>query len=724
MSLKDPIYLELLRSTLRWVLRRIYRVRVVGLEHYAAAPKPALIVANHASFLDPILLTAFLPEKPIFAIDVGMAAKWWLRPFGRLVELFPMDAENPMAIKSLITYMKTGRNAVIFPEGRITVTGSLMKIYEGPGLVADRAGAVLLPMRVDGPQYSPFSRLQGRFRLRWFPQVKLTMLPARRFDIPPGAGGRVRRKLIGRALCDIMTETMFAAAQYRQTIPEAICDARAVHGGSHTVVEDPSGKPLSYNGLVQRASIMGGLIARETDTGEYVGLLLPNSSVAVVVLMALLFRRRVPALLNFTAGSQGMLDAVAAAGVNTVYTSRLFIAKAGLGSALEALTQKARIVFLEDLAARVGVSDKLRGFVAARPGRRMGYYGKPDDPAVILFTSGSEGTPKGVVLSHTNLLANIHQLGARVDFSPRDVILNVLPMFHCFGMTAGTLLPLVSGMKVFHYPSPLHYRVVPELCYEINATILFGTNTFLAGYARHAHPYDFYSIRYVFAGAEPLRESTRRTWAERFGVRIFEGYGTTETGPVLAVNTPMDSRAGSVGRLLPGIQHRIEPVAGIGHGGRLWVRGANVMLGYLRGDRPGELAAPSAGCDPGWYDTGDVVHGDEDGFLWIRGRVKRFAKVGGEMVSLLAVENLANRVWPEGNHAAIALPDAQKGEQVVLLTECKKAQRREFLARARDEGYVEMMVPRRIIIVDAIPVLGSGKADYGMVRAMAERELS
>jgi acyl-[acyl-carrier-protein]-phospholipid O-acyltransferase/long-chain-fatty-acid--[acyl-carrier-protein] ligase len=330
------------------------------------------------------------------------------------------------------------------------------------------------------------------------------------------------------------------------------------------------------------------------------------------------------------------------------------------------------------------------------------------DPAVVLFTSGSEGTPKGVVLSHRNLLANRHQLSTVIDISPRDLVFNALPVFHSFGLTGGLLMPLLAGVRTFLYPSPLHYRTVPELAYGTNATILFGTDTFLAGYARVADNYDFYSVRYVFAGAERVKPETRRVWFEKFGIRILEGYGATETAPGLAVNTPMHFKAGTVGRLLPGIEHRVEAVPGIEAGGRLFVRGPNVMLGYLRAEKPGVLEPPA----DGWYDTGDIVEIDADGFVTIKGRAKRFAKVAGEMVPLGAVEDLVASVWPTHQHAVVAVPDPKRGEQLVLVTDRSDANRAALATAARNAGLPEIFVPRSIVPVPKIPILGTGKVDY------------
>jgi acyl-[acyl-carrier-protein]-phospholipid O-acyltransferase/long-chain-fatty-acid--[acyl-carrier-protein] ligase len=327
---------------------------------------------------------------------------------------------------------------------------------------------------------------------------------------------------------------------------------------------------------------------------------------------------------------------------------------------------------------------------------------------VVLFTSGSEGTPKGVVLSHRNLLANRHQLASVVDISPKDIVFNALPVFHSFGLTGGLLMPLLAGARTFLYPSPLHYRTVPEFVYGVNATIFFGTDTFLSGYARVADNYDFYSVRYIFAGAERVKPETRRVWFEKFGIRILEGYGATETSPALAVNTPMHFKAGTVGRLLPGIQHRLERVEGIDGGGRLFVHGPNVMLGYLRADKPGVLE-PLA---DGWYDTGDIVDFDAEGFVTIKGRAKRFAKVAGEMVPLGAVEDFVAKLWPDEQHAVVAVPDPKRGEQLVLVTERADANRAALAAAAREAGLPEIFVPRTIVPVPHVPILGTGKIDY------------
>lgn len=701
-----------LKTLMLKLLRRLYRLEVTGLEHIEAAGERVLIVSNHTSYMDVPVLWALLPGSVTFAINTRVAEYWWVKPALHLGRTFRMDPTNPLAIKALIAYLRGNEKAVIFPEGRITVTGSLMKIYDGPGLVADKSDAAILPIRLDGTQYTPFSRLRGRVRLRWFPKIRVSILPAARLSIPPELRGRARHREAGQQLSDLMTHMMFTTRTSEGSLFDALLEARRVHGGSRPVLEDVERRPLDYDRLVAGSLLLGGRLARDSVPGEAVGLLLPNVMATVLLLFGLQEARRIPALLNHSAGAGPMIAACETAGIRTVVTSRRFIERAHLESAVAALGQKVRLVYLDDLAGRITGFHKA---VAWLKGKTVSLWQRPEnregETAVILFTSGSEGKPKGVVLSHGNLLANRAQLMARIDFGPRDTVLNALPLFHAMGLTGGALAPLLAGAKVFLYPSPLHYRIIPEMAYEIGATLLFGTNTFLAGYARSAHPYDFYSLRYVFAGAEKLQEDTRRQWIARFGLRILEGYGATETSPVLSINTPMHCREGTVGRLLPGIAARLESVLGIERGGRLHVRGPNVMLGYLLHGANGALAPPVSVFGEGWYDTGDIVDLDAEGYLSILGRAKRFAKVGGEMVSLAAVEELAAHIWPDALHGTLALPDPGKGEQVWLVTSHKDAQRAEFVARARAEGVGEILMPKRILYRKDMPLLATGKVD-------------
>ncbi len=703
-----------IKSVVRGTLRFAYGVEVVGGHNMPARTAPAVIVVNHVSFLDGLLLAAFLPGKPTFAVHTRIAKAWWVKPFLRLFDAFPVDPTNPMAAKAMVRRVREDRTLVIFPEGRITVTGALMKIFDGPGMIADKAGAPLVPVRIDGAQFTPFSRLRGKLRLRWFPRIRITVLPPRRFSIEGTMSARERRAIAGRRLYDVMSEMIFETSNIERTLFESLLDTAHAHGWKSPVVEDIKGEPLTYRRLVAGSLALGKALAPHARQGEAVGLLLPNVNGAAASFFALQATGRVPAMLNYTAGLTNLEAACIAAEIRTIVTARAFVDQAKLGDVVAALGTGRSIIWLEDIGAGLGNVARLRALIgswfARSAHRRLNV--DPAAPAVILFTSGSEGLPKGVALSHRNLLANCQQLAARIDFNPTDVVLNALPVFHSFGLTGGMLLPILNGIKTVLYPSPLHYRIVPALAYDANATILFGTDTFLAGYARMANPYDFYSLRYIFAGAEKVRDTTRATYAERFGLRIMEGYGATEASPVIAVNTPMHFRAGSVGRLLPAIEARIDPVPGIdpesGRVGRLSVRGPNVMAGYFKPDAPGLLQPP----DGGWHDTGDIVELDEAGFVTIRGRAKRFAKIGGEMVSLPAVEGYAAALWPDAVHAVVTRPDPRKGEQLVLFTTQRDADPKALQAWGRANGVTELMIPRDIRVIDALPVLGTGKLDY------------
>jgi acyl-[acyl-carrier-protein]-phospholipid O-acyltransferase/long-chain-fatty-acid--[acyl-carrier-protein] ligase len=643
----------------------------------------------------------------------------WRWVIGAVADYLTVDPGNPMAMKQVIRLVESGRPVVIFPEGRITSTGSLMKVYEGPAFVAAKTGATLLPVRLDGPSRSYFSRMRNKPR-ELFPRITITVLPVTTLPMPKAPTAQARHRKAGEMLRRVMQE-MALARPVSGTLYGALCDAMEQHGRKRRVLEDIKQVEYSYQDLLKMALMLGRVTGRMTRPDERVGLLLPNLAPTLGLLLGLTVLRRVPAMLNYTAGVDGMQAACTAARVRMVITSRAFVEQAKLADKIAALQGIERIVYLEDLRGQITLADKLWWLCwGSRFPRWVEDKTSTEDAAVVLFTSGSEGKPKGVVLSHRALLANIAQIRAIIDISTDDRILNVLPIFHCFGLTAGTLLPLLIGANLFLYPSPLHYRVIPELAYDRGCTALFGTSTFLGNYARFAHPYDFYRLRYVVAGAEKLAPAVREQWFEKFGIRILEGYGATETAPVIAVNTPMAYCSGTVGQFLPGIEHRLQAVPGIERGGLLHVRGPNVMSGYLKADRPGELQAPASDIGAGWYETGDIVDVDEDGFVRIIGRVKRFAKVAGEMVSLEAVERLAQTAAPTAQHAASSQPDPGKGEALVLFTTDAALNRAALQEAAHHLGLPELAVPRKIVRIDQLPLLGTGKTDYVTLKRMAE----
>jgi acyl-[acyl-carrier-protein]-phospholipid O-acyltransferase/long-chain-fatty-acid--[acyl-carrier-protein] ligase len=514
-----------LSDALSIIYRALFRIQVVGLDNLHKAGHNVIIALNHVSFLDAGLALSLRSRKPIFAIDVGIARLWWVRPFLRLANAMPLDPMRPMAVRKLIDAVKAGDALIIFPEGRITVTGSLMKVYDGAAMIADKTEAEILPVRIEGLEQTPFSRLsKGQVRRKWFPKVKVTVLEPVKLTVDPALKGRWRRQAAGAALYGIMSDLVFRTTSTDRTVIEAVIEAAEHHGRRRVAIEDPVTGALTYKRLLIGAAILGAKLMPFADVGRPVGVMLPNANGAVVTLLGLMSAGRVPAMINFTAGVTNILAACKAAQLSTIVTSRAFVEKARLDNLVAALAAQVSIVYLEDIRPTISFSDKIRGMLnwnkplVAR---------KADDWAAILFTSGSEGVPKGVVLSHRNMLANAAQAAARIDFGRQDKVFNVLPVFHSFGLTVGVMLPLVSGVRIYLYPSPLHYRTVAELVYGVNATIMFGTDTFLNGYARVAHPYDFRSLRYILAGAEPVKESTRKTYMEKFGLRILECYGVT-----------------------------------------------------------------------------------------------------------------------------------------------------------------------------------------------------
>ncbi len=502
----------------------------------------------------------------------------------------------------------------------------------------------------------------------------------------------------------------------RRTLFDALIEARDRHGGKAPIVEDQERRPLGYTALIRACFALGRAIGRITTPGEHVGVLLPSSLGVVVTFFALHAIGRVPVMLNFSAGARNVRSACASAGVKRILTSRRFIAQGRLEDLIEDLSGAAVITFLEDVRKEIGAKDKAYAAVAGAAPRLFRTRLKPDDVGVILFTSGSFGAPKGVVLTHANILSNAAQIAEHIDLDPSWVWFNPLPAFHSFGLNAGIILPLVMGLRAFHYPSPLHYKIIPGLVRETGANVLLSTDTFVNQYARSSEASDLSALEFVVCGAERVRQETHALIAERFGVMVVEGYGVTEASPVVAVNKPTDNRPGTAGQLLPGMEARIEAVDGIREGGRLFLRGPNIMAGYL---------TQEGGVDPppgGWYDTGDIVSIDAEGWIRILGRAKRFAKIGGEMVSLAAVEELAAGVWPEERHAVIALEDAKKGERLVLITDRQDAEPGPLLAHARAVGAPELAVPRRIMKVNEVPVLGSGKTDYVAIQRMVEAD--
>ncbi|HQN64718.1 MAG TPA: bifunctional acyl-ACP--phospholipid O-acyltransferase/long-chain-fatty-acid--ACP ligase [Methylophilus sp.] len=708
----------MLAGVLRFVCKFLFRVKVHGLEN-VPEENGILIVANHESFLDGLLLGLFLPKKATYVVHKTVLKNWWFRQFLRLTSYLAVDPTSPYAMKKVIKLLEAGENVVIFPEGRITLTGSLMKVYDGPGFVAGKTGAKILPVRIDGAAESYFGRLTRHHPKRLLPKVTLTVMHTTNIVMPKATHhgfptGKQRRRIAGEGMRSVMQKMLFQSQKSR-TLFEAFLDAIDKFGADYKLIEDLNEVEETYQVLLKKSLALGRIVTKVSERGETVGVLMPNITNTMALVLGMTAFNRVPAMLNYTSGTSGMQNACFAAKVKTVITSHKFIETAKLENVVEGLTNL-NILYLEDLRADFGVVDRawLMGYALHYP-RAVMETNLPEEPAVVLFTSGSEGKPKGVVHSHKSILANIAQIMAILDFNPSDKFMMVLPVFHAFGFT-GSMLPILNGIKIHIFPSPLQYKAIPEIIYDRGCTVFFATSTFLGNYAKYAHPYDFYKLRIVVAGAEKLNDEVRRIYSEKFGIRILEGYGATECAPVLSANTPMANLNGSVGQFIPGLEHKLESVPGINTGGLLHVRGENVMMGYYLYDNPGILHPPNEG----WYDTGDIVEVDAQGFIHIKGRVKRFAKVAGEMVSLEVVEKIANIAAPEHQHAASTQTDVQRGENIVLFTTDPALKREDLQIVAKNLNHPEIAIARKIVRVEELPLLGTGKTDYVTLKQMAE----
>lgn len=708
------------RAWTKALLIRWFGVEVTGVYEPAAN---AVIIANRTSVIDVLLLSIFIPERLTVALPPQLYRKLWVKCLTLFADVVAVDPASAYASRLLIKAIRAGKRCVIFPQGFLGPQEGSLKVFDGPGVVLQRAGAQVIPIRIEGAEHSIFSIMKDKYRIRLFPQIKLHVLPSQQFIQDEHTP--VDRNAVSTRLFSLISDLSFANSFQPKALFPALIEGVTIGVKHGAKIEDSNRVPLNYRQFIARCFILGRQIKRQTVVGEHVGVMMPTTIAGMVTFFALHAYRRIPAMLNFSMGFYNVFSACNTAGIKTIYTAKQFIETAKLEPLVEELQASGITVrYLEDFKARIHLGNKLAGLLKGRfPTVAYNLVGEdvpPSETGVILFTSGSEGVPKGVALSHANVLANCCQLTSRVDFTLRDSFFNSLPIFHCFGLTAASILPLVNGIRCFFYPSPLHYKIIPGLVYKTGSTIMFGTDTFLTGYARSADRHDFSSVRYIFAGAEKVKPETTRYWIEQFGVKIYEGYGATEAAPVISTNCPFAQVPGSVGMILPFMESRIEPVEGIKAGGRLFLRGPNIMRGYIAQD--GTLTAPPGG----WYDTGDIVTMDAQGFITIAGRAKRFAKIAGEMVSLTAVEGIAGAVWPEFLHAAVSIKCPRKGEQIVLFTEAPDADKPAFLKQIREKGHTELLLPQVIYAGSKIPILPSGKIEYlvleKQMREMVEAE--
>ena len=704
-------HLPMMAGLVRFLLRLLFRFRGYN-EAVLKTPGPVLLIPNHTSWFDWLLVGVCLdPDWKFVVSSVSAQTSWFHRKIMINRRTFPIDTDSPYAVKRMAEHLQANGRLVLFAEGRLSRTGTLMKLFDGTGFLLHKTQAKVITCYLRGASRLPYSPQPG-WR-KWFPTVTAHFSEV--FTPPKleNASTRVARTQLTGWLRDKMVAQQFnVEMEFGPRDVLSAITAAARERPNQIILEDATHKPLSFRRLFVGADLLAGPLQTTLNAGApRAGVLLPNVNAMPVLLLSLWSIDRIPAILNYSTSPAVMLACCQLAGLKQIVTSRVFLEKARLK--LDLLRDAGiQFIYLEDLRAQISASKKLASLIRMTFNPRLSNrVPQPDQPAVVLFTSGSEGVPKGVELSHANILANIRQMLAVTDIQDTDRLFNCLPLFHSFGLTVGTLLPLVRGAYTFIYPSPLHYRVVPTAFYDRDCTIFLSTNTFLNGYARKAHPYDFRTMRYLFAAAEKLQEATAATWSQKFGVRVFEGYGATECAPCLSVNIPLEPKYGSVGRLLPGVEYRLEPIEGVAEGGRLFVRGPNVMRGYLNPDANATFQALN-----GWYDTGDIVSVDADGYLFIRGRLKRFAKVSGEMVSLTAVEDALAGAFPQyGLRCQVAVvtrPDEGRGEALIAVTNEPKLQIEEIRAAIKARGLGNLCVPREIKVVREIPKLGTGKINH------------
>lgn len=701
-----------MRLILRFLLRLFFGFRAEN-ESVLSSDGPVMLLPNHTSWFDWLFLAACIDTRWKFVTSRQTAQTSLVHRMMMINRFtFPVETSSPYAVKHMAEYLQGGGRLVLFPEGRLSQTGCLMKLYDGTGFLLYKTNAKVITCYLRGAFRLPFSPNPNKKQL--FPRVTVhfseLLAPPQLHDI---STTRARYKLT-RWLYDLMTNQQFSldVAMSPKNILENIIQTGRERL-SQVVLEDVTMSKMTYRRLMAGVDVLAGHWEHvlPKSRGARVGVLLPNTNGMPLTLLSLWAIDRVPAILNYSTGVPAMLVCAKLACVTHIITSKVFLQRARID--IQPMVDAGiQFVYLEDLRAKIRFVDRIAALTHATFHPHSIVRVAPStEAAVILFTSGSEGPPKAVELTHQNLLANIRQMLSVVDLNESDRLCNALPLFHSFGLGVGLLLPIVRGGYVFLYPSPLHYRVIPDVFYNLNCTVFFGTNTFLNGYGRKAHPYDFRSLRYLFAGAEKLQQATADLWARRFGVRILEGYGATECSPCVTANTPLNPRFGSAGRFLPGIEYRLEPIEGVSEGGRLFVKGANIMRGYLNPDANSHFKALG-----GWYDTGDIARVDDDGFLFILGRMKRFAKVSGEMVSLTAVEEAFAGAFPQYGLrfeiAILARPDAERGEALVAVCNDSKLKLEELRPILKAKGLSNLCMPRELKCVREIPKLGTGKVNH------------
>ena len=494
---------------------------------------------------------------------------------------------------------------------------------------------------------------------------------------------------------------------------EELHDAIKKFGFKSNIVEDSFNHSISNLGLVYKSILLSILYKKKLEKEKTVAIMMPNTVVTSVLFFALQNLNKTTSIINFTSGISNIQSSLKLSKIRTIITSRKFIEKIDMKESIKLIKKNTNVFYIEDIKSEVNMFSKVKALKKLLFRERV--ERNQDSAAIILYTSGTEGSPKGVMLSHKNLYENRKQILNVLNIKKNEKFFTCLPFFHSFGLGVGVLLPILNNFKVFLYPTPLHYKNIPNLIESTGSSVFFSTDTFLKKYSKHATKKNFQNIKYLIAGAEKLDEKTYAYYKNNFNIKIFEGYGVTESSPAVSVNTFDNFKLGSVGKIFSEIEYKIEKIDGYRKGGLLFLKGKNIMLGYQT-----EKDVNKEDFDNGWYNTGDVAFVDDDGFLFILGRLKRFAKIAGEMISLAQVENFPKKLWPENHSAVCNIKDQNKGEALILLTDNNKADLGELTKFMKDDGQSSLYFPKKMKIINEFPILGSGKIDFKKLQELAE----
>lgn len=731
-----------IRYIVSFLVSQKYKLRVNGVNNIPSTGG-VLLLGNHTSFVDWAILQIVCPRHIRFVMARQYYSKWYLRHFLKLFGVIPISsAASKEALASIQHYLNTGEVVALFPEGRISKNGHISAFQKGFELVAQQANTQIVPFYIRGLWGSMYSFASKQYRRTSATRRARTVAVSFGAPLPNTTTATELKQHVVRL-------SIQSWHTYADTLEPVhihwLRTAKRMKGATSVVNFDNT--ELSSTKLLAATIAFAQKLRVITARQQNVGLLLPPSTGCAIANLAVLINGNTVVHLNYTAGKHGIEHALSAAGIRTVLTSRQFLQKLeSRGFSIEPTLSPARVVVLEDVRASISKAHLLATLLMAKflPTwlvRALFFANpQPSATAAILFSSGSEGTPKGVELSHRNIVVNIKQIASVLNPQQDDIVMSSLPLFHAFGLTVSTLMPLVEGLTMVCQPDPTDAVAIGKQVAKHKVTLLFGTSTFLGLYTRNTklQPLMFQSLRMVVAGAEKLHEQVRMGFREKFGHNIYEGYGTTETTPVAGVNLPdilstddwvvqVGQKVGTVGMALPGSAFRIvQPDTleqlPIGEAGLILIAGPQLMKGYLHDPKKTKRALVEID-GLRWYKTGDKGQIDEDGFLTILDRYSRFAKVGGEMVGLTAVETAVANALPPSNRelVAVAVPNSNKGESIVLLISNTSEQPTELQKQLRTSGVSPLLLPSTIFCIDAIPRLGSGKTDFVEAKRIALR---